>query len=144
MTSQKIKTGNGFNEGAALVQTNNTGEFSSLSSDLTRTAVPAEEYKYSVAPSFTSVSVGAASGTIVTGVTGRQIEVLSYTLVSDSATEARWKSGSNNLSGGMAFAANGGASANDNEPMLRTNVGENLVLVNSAGNLNGHLTYRIV
>ena len=51
---------------------------------------------------------------------------------------------SNNLSGGMALVANGGASANDNEPMLRTNVGENLVLVNSAGNLNGHLTYRIV
>ena len=56
--------------------------------------------------------------------------MLSYTLVADSATEARWKSGSNNLSGGMPFAANGGASANDNEPMLRTNVGEN-VLVNS-------------
>ena len=50
MTSQN-KTGNGFNEGAALVQTNNTGEFSSLSSDLTRTAVPAEEYRYSVDPS---------------------------------------------------------------------------------------------
>jgi hypothetical protein len=144
MSSQKVISGNGFNEGAALVQTNSTGVFSSLSSDLSRAAVPAEEYRHSVDPSFGSISVGAASGTIVAGVTDREIEVLSYTLVADSATEVRWKSGSNNLSGGMSFAANGGASANDNEPMLRTNVGEDLILVNSAGNLEGHLTYRIV
>ena len=144
MSSQKIRTGSGFNEGAALVQTNNTGVFSSLSSDLTRSAVPGEEYRYSVDPSFASVSVAAASGTLVSGVAGRQIEVLSYTIVSDSATEARWKSGTNDISGGMTFAANGGASANDDQAMLRTNIGEDLVLVNSAGNLNGHITYRIV
>lgn len=144
MSSQKIRTGSGFNEGAALVQTNNTGEFSSLSSDLTRSAVPGEEYRYSVDPSFASVSVAAASGTLVSGVAGRQIEVLSYTIVSDSATEARWKSGTNDISGGMTFAANGGASANDDQAMLRTNIGEDLVLVNSSGNINGHITYRIV
>lgn len=144
MSSQKIRTGSGFNEGAALVQTNNTGEFSSLSSDLTRSAVPGEEYRYSVDPSFASVSVAAASGTLVSGVAGRQIEVLSYTIVSDSVTEARWKSGTNDISGGMTFAANGGASANDDQAMLRTNIGEDLVLVNSSGNINGHITYRIV
>ena len=52
---------------------------------------------------------------------GRQIEVL---LMLPTLLLRQWKSGSNNLSGGMPFAANGGASANDNEPMLRTNVGQ--------------------
>jgi hypothetical protein len=144
MSSQKIRTGSGFNEGAALVQTNNTGVFSSLSSDLTRSAVPGEEYRYSTEPSFLSVSIGATTSTLVAAVSGRQIEVISYTILADAATTVTWKSGSTNISGGMTFAANGGASVNDDQAMLRTNVGEALVLVNSAGNINGHITYRIV
>jgi len=144
MSSQKISSGSGFNEGAATVYSSRTGATSSLSSDLTRSAVPGEEYRYSTEPSFAVVNIAVATGTIVSAVPGRQIEVLSYTLVADSATTVTWKSDSTALSGGMTFGANGGASANDNEPMLRTNIGEALNITNTVGTLNGHVTYRIV
>jgi hypothetical protein len=144
MSSQKIKSGSGFNEGAAVVQANNTGEFSSLSSDLTRTAVPAEEYRYSVDPTFIPISGGATTLTLVAGVPGRQIEVLNYSLLVDSASSVQFLSGSTALSGSYAFAANGGITVNDDEPSYRTGVGEPLRLSNSAGNIAGSLAYRIV
>jgi hypothetical protein len=144
MSSQKIIGGSGFNEGAATVYSSRTGATSSLSSDLTRSAVPGEEYRYSTEPSFLSVSVGATTATLVSAVPGRQIEVLGYTLVANSATVVTWKSDSTALSGGMTFGANGGASANDNEVMLRTNIGEALNITNTVGTLNGHISYRIV
>lgn len=43
----------------------------------------------------------------------------------------------------MAVAANGGVSANDNEIMFRTQPGDDLVVTNSAGNLAGHIAYKI-
>ena len=42
----------------------------------------------------------------------------------------------------MAIAANGGVSANDNDIMYRTEVGESLVVNNSAGNFAGHIAYK--
>ena len=144
MSSQKILGGSGFNEGAATVQATRAGVTSSLSSDLNRTALPGEEYRYSTEPTFTSVYIGATTSTIVSAVAGRQIEVLSYTLVADAATTVTWKSGSTAISGGMTFGATGGASANDDQAMLRTNIGEALNITNTVGNLNGHITYRVV
>ena len=144
MSSQKIVSGSDFNEGAALVRANKTGGFSSLSSDIERASAPAEAYRFSVDPTFAPISVGAATDTLVAGVPGRAVEVLGYTLITDSETQVVWKSGSTNISGTMTFAANAGATVNDNEPVFRTNIGEGLAISNSAGNVNGHLTYRIV
>jgi hypothetical protein len=144
MSSQKIISGNGFNEAAAVLNTNNTGVFSSLSSDLTRSNAPAEEYRYSVDPTYIPVSGGIETLELVAGVGGRQIEVLNYSLIVDAASTVQIFSDSNPLSGPMAFAANGGITVNDNEPAYRTNVGEALQVSNSAGNIAGSLAYRIV
>ena len=144
MSSQKIKSGSGFNEGAATVQATRTGQSSALSFDLTRTAVPGEEYRYSTQPTYIPIEGGATTLTLVTGVPGRQIEVLNYSVLVDSASTVQFLSASNALSGPYAFAANGGITVNDDEPSYRTNVGESLRLSNSAGNIAGSLAYRIV
>ncbi len=144
MSSQKAKSSNGFNEGAALVSSTRTGESSSLSFDLTRSAAPAEEYRYSVDPTYIPISGGAATLTLVAGVANRQIEVLNYSILVDAASTVQIFSDSTALSGPYAFAANGGITVNDDEPSYRTNVGEALKISNSAGNIAGSLAYRIV
>jgi len=51
----------------------------------------------------------SGSNTVVAAVTGKRIRVLSYVMVAAGDVTATWQSASNNLSGGMALAANGGA-----------------------------------
>ena len=56
-----------------------------------------------------------------------------------------FKSNTTAISGAMACAANGGASANgEDDGLMITAVGEALQITNSAGNIAGHITYRIV
>lgn len=95
----------------------------------------------------------AASGdtTIVRGVPGQKIKVVNYTLVAAAAVTARWLSGKatgqgqqTNLSGAMAFAANGGA-APTSQPaahLFETAQGQDLVLnLGGAVQVSGHLMY---
>jgi len=144
LTSQKIKSGSGFNEAGATTSASPVGVSGTLAGDITRSAVPADGYRYSTEPTFGIISAAAATVELVAGVPGRQIEVLNYTFVSDTPTTVTWKSSTTAISGGMTFGINGGATVNDNDASLRTNVGESLSITNSAGNINGHFAYRVV
>lgn len=144
MTSVKIKSASGFNEAGITTTASPTGVSGTLAGDIIRSAVPADGYRYSTEPTFGVLSVGAATVQLVAAVPGRQIEVLNYTFVSDSPTTVTWKSDTTSISGGMTFGINGGATVNDDDASLRTNVGEALKITNSAGNINGHFAYRVV
>ena len=144
MTSQKIKSGSGFNEAGITTSASPVGVSGTLAGDIIRSAVPADGYRYSTEPTFGVLSAGAATVELVAAVPNRQIEVLNYTFISDTPTTVTWKSNTTALSGGMTVGVNGGATVNDNDASLRTNVGEALKITNSAGNINGHFAYRVV
>jgi len=147
MSNQKVKTSRGFNEGGATVFSTETGEFTTLSNAaFTRDAVPGSGYRYSVDPSFGTISVGATTASLVAAVTDRQIEVLGYTVLAEASTAITWKSATTAISGPMTFDANGGASVNGNDggAVFRTTAGEALQITNASGNIQGHFTYRIV
>ena len=146
MSSQKIIGGNGFNEGGATVFVTETGETTNLSNpSFTRTAVPQDYYRYGIEESV-QITAGAAPQLLATGITGRQFEVLSYVFVCDAASTVTFESDSTAIGGPFAAAANGGVSASsgDDDYLFITEVGESLNVTNSAGNIGGHLTYRII
>ncbi len=144
MTNTKIKSANGFNEAGATTSASPVGVSGTLAGDIIRSAVPVDGYRYSTEPTFGVLSASAATVELVAAVAGRQIEVLNYTFVSDSPTTVTWKSNTTAISGGMTFGINGGATVNDDDASLRTNVGESLKITNSAGSINGHFAYRVV
>lgn len=91
---------------------------------------------------FVRVNSTTGNTTLVTGVSGYQIEVDSYTLVASGATQVSFLSGSNIISGPMSLAAN--AMLIQPQASLRTNAGENLVLNLTASAISGDLSYRLV
>ena len=144
---QKVINSNGFKEYGGVSYTNLNGNTQSMSAQLTNTALPTDaDYEFSTDPSFVAVSGGTGQTTLVAGVEGRQISVMSYTILVDAASTFQvFSSGTSNtaITGPMALAANGGISANDNEVIYRTQAGESLVVNNSAGNFAGHVAYKI-
>tara|TARA_Y100000385_G_scaffold273057_1_gene314540 strand:- start:31 stop:468 length:438 start_codon:yes stop_codon:yes gene_type:complete len=145
MTSVKIIGSNGFNEGGAVTFTTPTGVVSELPNPaLNRQNLPHDYNMYGITL-YSDITVAAETLEIVAPIAGRQIEVLSYVFVSDAATTVTFKSDSTAISGGMSVAANGGASSNgDDNGLMLTSKGEGLTITNSAGNIGGHLTYRII
>jgi hypothetical protein len=147
MSKQKAVSSNGFNEYGGVGYVNRCGEIKTLPAQIINTSLPEEgEYEFSTDPSFVAVSGATGQTTLVNGVTGKEISVMSYTIVIDAASTFQiFSSGTSNtaISGPMAIAANGGVSANDNEIMFRTQPGESLVVNNSAGNFAGHIAYKI-
>jgi hypothetical protein len=98
-------------------------------------------------------TTGNASNVIVSGVAGRRIKVLAYTVSASTSAEVRWFSGATALSGVMHMGANGHIAIHlgDNWPsgglpVLQTALGEDLILTttNTAGIIGGHLTYVVV
>lgn len=144
---QKVINSNGFKEYGGVSYTNLNGNTQSMSAQLTNTALPTDaDYEFSTDPSFVAVSGGTGQTTLVAGVEGREISVMSYTILVDAASTFQvFSSGTSNtaITGPMALAANGGISANDNEVIYRTQAGESLVVNNSAGNFAGHVAYKI-
>ena len=147
MTTAKIKGGSGFNEGGGVVFATETGTFDKgvvSNPAFTRGALPQDEMRYGITE-YVAISAGAATQAIRAGILGRQIEVLSYAFVVDAASTVTFKSASTSISGGMACAANGGVSADgEGQGLMITSAGEALNITNSAGNIAGHITYRIV
>lgn len=147
MSKQKSVSSNGFNEFGGVSYVNRCGEVRTLPAQIINTSLPEEgEYEFSTDPSFVAVSGATGQTTLVSAVSGKQISVMSYTIVIDAASTFQiFSSGTSNtaISGPMAIAANGGVSANDNEIMFRTQPGESLVVNNSAGNFAGHIAYKI-
>jgi hypothetical protein len=65
--------------------------------------------------------------------------------VADAATTVTFKSATTAISGAMTLDANGGVAVSESsDGLMWTEPGEALNITNSAGNINGHLTYRIV
>lgn len=145
MTTSKIKGGSGFNEGGGTVFATNTGETKVISTEFNRDALPADEFRYGITE-YEKISAGAATQALRAAVTGRQIEVLSYVFVVDAASTVTFKSNTTAITGGMELPANGGVSAvaGEDQGLMITEKGEALNITNSAGNIAGHITYRIV
>jgi len=86
---------------------------------------------------------------VVAAVAGKRIRVISYTLITSAAVTAKWRSASTDITGGMAFAANGGSepSVSILSPggifgLFQTEPGEALNLnLSSAVAVGGHLVY---
>lgn len=98
-------------------------------------------------------TTGNANNTVITGVAGRRIKVLAYTVSSSTSAEVQWLSATTPLSGTMHMGANGHIAIHlgDNWPsgglpVLQTALGEDLILktTNTAGVIGGHLTYVVV
>lgn len=147
MSKQKSVSSNGFNEYGGVSYVNRCGEVKTLSAQIVNTSLPSEgENEFSVDPSFVAISGGTGETTLVAGVQGKEISVMSYTIILDAASTLQvFSSGTSNtpLTGPMSIAANGGISANDNEVIYRTIAGESLIVNNSAGNFAGHVAYKI-
>tara|TARA_Y100001937_G_C7060116_1_gene303331 strand:+ start:461 stop:916 length:456 start_codon:yes stop_codon:yes gene_type:complete len=145
---QKVINSNGFKEFGGVSHTNLNGNTQSMSAQLSNSSLPTDaDYEFSTDPSFVAVSGATGQTTLVAGVDGRQISVMSYTIILDAASTFQiFSSGTSAsrtpISGPMAIAANGGVSANDNDIMYRTEAGESLVVNNSAGNFAGHIAYK--
>ncbi len=100
------------------------------------------------APTILYASIDTAvsgDNTIVSAVAAKTIVVVSYMLGVSAAVSVRWKSGAaTNLSGAVAYAANGGAAmANPpSAPLFATGVNTALVLnLSGATQTSGHLSY---
>ena len=128
MASETVKIigGNGFNEGGGTVFSTVTGVATDLTnSALTRIALPADENRY--------------------GITEYVTIVVSYMFFADAATTVTFKSATTAISGAMTLNVNGSAAMEEAiQGLMWTEPGEALNMTNSAGNINGHLTYVIV
>jgi len=80
---------------------------------------------------------------LVAAVAGRQIEVVSYVMVASAATTATFKSATTAISSGITLAGSGGVSSTNNQGLMTTALGEALQITNSAGTINGHISYKI-
>ncbi len=146
MASETVKIigGNGFNEGGGTVFSTVTGEATDLANPaLNRTSLPADENRYGITE-YVTIAVGAETGEVAPAVPGRNLMVVSYVFVADAATTVTFKSATTAISGAMTLDANGGVSAESSDGLMWTEPGEALNITNSAGNISGHLTYRIV
>ena len=148
--SAKIKSGSGFNEGGGYVG-DGTGTFSKsqlVSGGINQDtmALPGDGERHHSAGLTGVISVAVTTATLVSCPANRIVEVLSYTFITDTATTVTWKSDTTAISGAMTISANGGVaqSGTDDGSLLFTAMGEDLKITNSAGNINGHFTYRII
>ena len=89
---------------------------------------------------------GAETVVVVTGVTNRSVELVSYVVVASGESQVKWQSNTTPLTSGMTLGDNGGISSTNNEGLLRTNNGEDLRFNSSkAGTaMAGHVSYKIV
>ena len=93
----------------------------------------------------------SASGdtTLVTGIAGRCIKVMQYTIVAGGAVTVTFKSGSTALTGGMPFAQNGGAAVAHGpidrgipHGLFKTAPGADLKInLSDAVQVGGHMAY---
>ena len=93
----------------------------------------------------------SGSNTVVAAVANKRIRVLSYVIIAAGDVTVTWQSASNNISGPMALAANGGAAPSSGQAVpagligqFETNQGEALnVNLSAAITVGGHLTYTV-
>jgi hypothetical protein len=151
MAIQKIVSGQNIEQGYAVVSADKLGNYDSISTSVAPTGLgglsdystldykvqdPEDSIKHAV------IDVDTSSSGVVSAIPGQRIEVVDYAFLCDAAATVTIYSGGTAISGPMTFDANGGIS-HANGPVLRTNAGEALIMVASAGNVNGHISYRV-
>ena len=97
-----------------------------------------------------SVSVSVSGGVpgdnvLVSGISNKQMEVLSYSFAASGNTHMSIRSGTDILHGPMLVPQGSPFDQANGVKLLRTNVGEDLIFnSDSSGGLNGSLSYRIL
>lgn len=84
--------------------------------------------------------------TLVAAVPGKRIKVIGYTIVSTAANAIKFRSGTTDITGAMALAANGGISSpsDRNTVEFQTAVGALLAInLSAATQVSGHLVYKV-
>ena len=80
-------------------------------------------------------------GSVVSGIEGKKIEIISYDLIASGAAVVSIRSSGTDIFGPVSLAANG--RINNNGVSLKSNEQEPIVLV-STSQVGGSITYRIV
>ena len=95
------------------------------------------------APKYLPVTASSSGDNpIVTAVTGKKIRVLSYVLSSSGSVNAKWRSGTTDISGLIYTAATTNASSTAPLGLFETAAGQALNLnLSAAVPMGGHLTY---
>jgi hypothetical protein len=86
----------------------------------------------------------ATDNEIVAAVSGKRITVCGYAVIGDGAVDAKFRSGTTDLTGPFGLAANGGVSygGNQGSPAFQTAKGAALNLnLSGAVQASGHVTY---
>lgn len=148
---KKIISGNAIQNGSAVVTANKAGNSSQntlpprFNETIGVTDASGELlYRYNQDNINTvPMGVAAGTGTVVSAIPSQKIEVTSYVFLTDSASTVTFLSDSTPISSGMTFDINAGVSSEDDNGLLTTEAGEALRISTTAGNLNGHISYRI-
>src|SRR5210317_1262790 len=97
MSKQKAISSNGFNEYGGVGYVNRSGQIKTLTSQIVNTVLPSEgENQFVVDPSFSPIEAGTGSTTLIAGVAGLEISVMSYNITASSATSVQFISGGSN------------------------------------------------
>lgn len=148
---KKIISGNAIQNGSAVVTANKAGNSSTntLPSKFNQTFGVTESsgellYRYNQ-DNINTIPMGTAAGTgtVVSAIPNQKIEVTSYVFLTDAASTVTFLSDSTPISSGMTFDLNAGVSSEDDNGLLTTETGEALRVSTTAGNLNGHVSYRV-
>lgn len=91
---------------------------------------------------FVSISAGTGVTQLIPPQTGFNILVNNYTVTSQSGTTVHFLSGTGRITGDIYMSANGHVESNT--VALKTKMSEGLSINNTAGNIGGSITYRIV
>ena len=91
---------------------------------------------------FIQINVGTGTTELIPPQNGFNILVKNYTIASQSGTVVRFLGGTGYITGPIYMNAND--QVNSATLALKTNMGEGLSINNTAGNIGGSLTYRIV
>lgn len=87
-------------------------------------------------------AAGIATPTIVSGVAGKSIRVISIMFTVAGPTELEWRSNTTPITGSMKFADAGGLTHNGENGIFWTAEGEDLILsISAAVSVDGVLTY---
>ena len=86
---------------------------------------------------------GAVTQTLIAAIPNRSIQLVGYTVITDSETTVQFYSDDNPISSGITFTFNGGVATNNLGGLLETNNGEALKLANTAGYVGGHVSYKV-
>ena len=93
---------------------------------------------------FGSISVTAGTNSLVAAQSDNQrVKVCSYAVVCDAAATVKFTDGTDDLTGAMSFATNGGISASGqaSSPWFSTGRGRPLSIVTTGGAVRGHFSY---